>query len=198
MFLALSVLVVAVSSALAATDCNGNISNLSPTGKRIGGVAASQADVSYRLTELNSMKSCYDEVANRYCIPASVIGALASRESNGGASLTPDGYGDNGNAWGILQCDLRYSGLPCKQCGPRTCCHIDMMIGRLLVPYIRQVSRKFPSWTPEMKLQGAVAAYNFGVSNVQSWSGLDVGSTGNDFSNDVMARAQYLKSLGWS
>ena len=43
-----------------------------------------------------------------------------------------------------------------------------------------------------------MAAYNFGVGNVQSWGGLDIGSTGNDYSNDVMARAQYLKSQGWS
>ena len=34
---------------------------------------------------------------------ASVIGALASRESNGGDSLTSAGYGDRGRAWGILQ-----------------------------------------------------------------------------------------------
>ena len=36
------------------------------------------------------------------------------------------------------------------------------------------------------------AAYNFGVSNVQTWGGLDVGTTHNDCSNDVMAQAQYL------
>lgn len=35
-------------------------------------------------------------------VPASVIGGLASRESNGGDSLK-DGYGDNKKAWGILQ-----------------------------------------------------------------------------------------------
>lgn len=45
---------------------------------------------------------------------------------------------------------------------------------------------------------GGVAAYNFGVSNVRSWEGLDRGTTGNDYSNDVMARAQRLQALGWS
>ncbi len=39
---------------------------------------------------------------------------------------------------------------------------------------------------------GGVAAYNFGVSNVRSWDRLDIGSTGNDYSNDVIARAQHL------
>lgn len=45
---------------------------------------------------------------------------------------------------------------------------------------------------------GGVAAYNFGVKNVQTWSRLDVGSTNNDFSNDVIARAQYLYQLRWN
>ena len=39
---------------------------------------------------------------------------------------------------------------------------------------------------------GAIAAYNFGVKNVQSWSGLDTGSSGDDYSGDAIARAQYL------
>ena len=43
-----------------------------------------------------------------------------------------------------------------------------------------------------------MAAYNFGVGNVQSWAHLDIGSTGNDYSNDVIARAKYLKTQGWS
>ncbi|PVD35804.1 hypothetical protein C0Q70_02770 [Pomacea canaliculata] len=163
-----------------------------------GGVTASQSAVRAHLTTLNGLKTCYEQVAATHCIEASVIGGLASRESNGGDSLTAAGYGDNGHAWGILQCDLTHSGLPCRECGARTCCHVEMMVGRLLIPYISQVSAKHPSWSLEQKLQGGVAAYNFGVGNVQSWAGLDIGSTGNDYSNDVIARAKYLKSLGWS
>ena len=45
---------------------------------------------------------------------------------------------------------------------------------------------------------GAVAAYNFGTGNVVTWGNLDVGTTGNDYSNDVMARAKYLHSHGWN
>ena len=47
-------------------------------------------------------------------------------------------------------------------------------------------------------LPGGVAAYNFGVGNVQSWANLDVGTTGGDYSNDVIARAQWLVTgHGW-
>ncbi|XP_025083605.1 glycine, glutamate and proline-rich protein-like isoform X2 [Pomacea canaliculata] len=193
MLLTLSVLVVTLSSALAATNCYGDIRNLRPTG-----VSASQAAVNARIKELESLRSCYDQAADKYCIQASVIGALASRESDGGASLTPDGYGDSRKAWGVLQCDLSKSKLPCLDCGPRTCCHIDMMVGKVLIPFIKEVSTKFRGWSAEQKIQGGVAAYNFGVTNVRSWEGLDKGTTGNDYSNDVMARAQRLQALGWS
>lgn len=45
---------------------------------------------------------------------------------------------------------------------------------------------------------GGVAAYNFGVGNVRSWDHLDVGTTHNDYSNDVIARAQWLiKKYKW-
>ena len=90
---------------------------------------------------------------------------------------------------------------------------------------ISGVKQKFPSWPADRQLQGefrkatlsfrmglntkqciypvhatgAVAAYNFGVKNVQSWDGLDRGTTGNDYSNDVMARAQYLvRHFNWT
>merc|ERR1712121_154360 len=198
MFLAVLLVASVVSSTLASTGCFGNINKLHPTGKRNGGVAGSESDVRYHINTLNHMKSCYEQVANDNCIEASVIAALASRESNAGDSLTSAGYGDGGHAWGIMQCDLRYSGLPCKNCGARTCCHIEMMVHQLLIPYIRQVGSKHPTWSIEQKVQGGVAAYNSGVSNVQTWSGLDIGTTGNDYSNDVMARAQYLKRHGWS
>lgn len=39
---------------------------------------------------------------------------------------------------------------------------------------------------------GGVAAYNFGIGNVRSWANLDVGTTDGDYSNDVIARAQWL------
>ncbi|PVD35806.1 hypothetical protein C0Q70_02772 [Pomacea canaliculata] len=131
-------------------------------------------------------------------VPASVIGGLASRESNGGDSLK-DGYGDNKQAWGILQCDLKTSNLPCKTCGAYSCCHIEMMVSKVLVPFIQKVKKDHPSWKPEQQLQGGVAAYNFSPNDVRTWERLDVGTANGDYSNDVMARAQFLKkNYGWS
>ncbi|KAH9495900.1 hypothetical protein Btru_015378 [Bulinus truncatus] len=82
--------------------CHGDVMTLHPTGKASGGVAASNSIVQHDLPALNAHKNCYDASADRNCIQASVIAALASRESNGGSALQ-NGYGDGGKAWGILQ-----------------------------------------------------------------------------------------------
>ncbi|GFR62701.1 goose-type lysozyme 2 [Elysia marginata] len=91
--------------------CHGNVSRLNPTGKKIGG------------------------------IQASVIAAVASRESRGGKLLyKTNGLGDNGRAWGIMQCDMHTSGMSCKDCEWDSCCHIRMMVSQKLVPEIYAVS----------------------------------------------------------
>ncbi|CAL1531701.1 unnamed protein product [Lymnaea stagnalis] len=179
--------------------CHGDITSLNPTGKHSGGVAASIVDVQHDLPALSQHKSCYQASADSNCIQASVIAAIASRESRGGSLLVgTGGYGDKGAAWGILQCDITQSGLPCESVPWDSCAHIEMMVHRLLVPYINQVHTKHPSWTQSQALQGGVAAYNFGVGNVKTLGGLDIGTTGNDYSNDVIARAKWLYAQGWN
>ena len=45
----------------------------------------------------------------------------------------------------------------------------------------------------------AIAAYNTGRSRVHGWHNIDSYTTGHDYSNDVIARAQRLKNhYGWS
>lgn len=184
----------ATSVAAGGTSCFGTIDSLTPTGIHGTGVSGSQRAVDAHISALNSLKSCYIQVGHDNCIEPAVIAALASRESNGGDALAADGTGDGGHAWGILQCDFTHSGLACKSCGAKTCCHIRMMVEHLLIPYIKQVQARHADWPAAHQMQGGVAAYNFGVGNVHSWAGLDQGSTGNDYSNDVIARAKYLKS----
>lgn len=189
-----------LSGALGATNCYGDINNLHPTGISGRGVAGSHADVDYRINEINSMKTCYDQVANEYCIESAIIGGIASRETNGGASLDPNGYGTwDPNGYGLLQCDIYSSGLPCTSCGPKTCCHVRMMVRDKIIPDINWAKSSFPGWPIERQVQAAVAAYNSGRSRVHDWPSIDQGTTGRDYSNDVMARAQQLKNRwGWS
>ncbi|XP_055864976.1 glycine, glutamate and proline-rich protein-like [Biomphalaria glabrata] len=190
--------IVAVGYAAPRT-CHGDINNLHPKGKASGGVAASEADVAYDIPALERHRNCYQASADRNCIQASVLAAIASRESRGGTLLVATGgWGDNHNAWGIMQCDVRYSGLPCTSVPWDSCEHIEMLVNRLLVPYVNQVHNKFPSWSMDQALQGALAGYNGGVSRVTSWADVDAGTTGHDYSNDVVARAKYLLAHGWN
>lgn len=44
---------------------------------------------------------------------------------------------------------------------------------------------------------GALAAYNMGAGSISSYEQVDAKTTGEDYSNDVVARAQYFKKHGY-
>ncbi|XP_048730122.1 uncharacterized protein LOC125647490 [Ostrea edulis] len=185
------------STLIGGVNCYGDFMLLRPTGKKSGGVQESQRDVDYHLSLANEFHSCFVQVGNEVCLHPAVIAGVASRESNFGYSLTPDGWGDHHQAYGMMQCDFRICpvcrcGLSCTKYKFDSCDHIRMMSRYTLVPFIQAVKVKFPTWLPQQHIQGGVAAYNFGVGNVRSWANLDVGTTGGDYSNDVIARAQWL------
>ncbi len=48
-----------------------------------------------------------------------------------------------------------------------------------------------------ISVSGGISAYNAGVKNVRTYERMDVGTTGGDYSNDVVARAQWFKSKGY-
>ena len=174
-------------------------------GLAVTGVAASQALVARDIKDLDRLKEkCY-KVGQKLSIHPALIAALASRESRGGRLLiATKGWGDKKNgkfqAYGILQCDIKTSGLG-KRCTAHkwdSLEHLEMMIKEVFIHKISCVQKKHPTWSKERQLQGAVAAYNFGVRNVQTWERLDVGTTNDDYSNDVIARAQHLvNKFGW-
>lgn len=153
-----------------------------------GGVDASHKMAT---TDLPKMKKYADEFAaagKKYNLPPALLAAIASRESRGGSALDSRGFGDHGNGYGLMQVDKRFHTL---KGGPFSAAHIDQAAG-ILKSDLNQVKAKHPDWPPEQQLRGAVAAYNSGVGNVQTIKNMDVGTTGNDYSNDVWARAQAL------
>ncbi|KAH9510363.1 hypothetical protein Btru_042896 [Bulinus truncatus] len=177
----------------------GNVNCITPKGKKNGGVAASNYSASIDIPYINRYRACYKTVADKYGLQTSLLAAIASRESRSGYLIeATKGYGRGGQAYGIMQCDLKRSGLPCTSVPWNSCAHIDMMTGRALVPYIRQVAKKRPTWPPVRQLQGGCSAYNtYGNVNLNSVDYLDVGTTDGDYSNDVYARAQYYYSRGY-
>ena len=38
-----------------------------------------------------------------------------------------------------------------------------------------------------------ISGYNAGCGNVQTYSGMDIGTTGNDYSSDVVSRANFYR-----
>ncbi|WP_223635913.1 peptidoglycan-binding protein [Corallococcus sp. EGB] len=152
------------------------------------GVAASTKMAMTDLGRLQKFKGNIEAAAAKHGLPPALLAAIASRESRAGATLDRSGHGDNGNGFGVMQVDHRYH---TTQGGPTSAQHIDQAAG-ILKGYLNQVQKAHPDWPEAQQLRGAVAAYNSGPGNVRTIQNMDVGTTGNDYSNDVWARAQAL------
>ncbi|ESO98179.1 hypothetical protein LOTGIDRAFT_114561 [Lottia gigantea] len=183
--------------------CHGDFMKLMPKGAdqrtarqdnlAYAGVRASNKLVDNDLAELNKRKDCYVQAGKNHCIHPAVIAAIASRETRGGKLLySTNGYGDGGRAYGIMQVYI------CKKYPWDSCEHINQLTDIILLNYVNQMKTKHPSWPAHYQLKGGVSAYNAGVGNVQTIAGMDAGTTNDDYSNDVIARAQRLVNAhGW-
>ncbi|HLL55984.1 MAG TPA: peptidoglycan-binding protein [Myxococcaceae bacterium] len=157
-------------------------------GIRQGGVAASRQMAMTDLPRLQQYRSDIESVARQHDLPPALLAAIISRESRGGAALDANGRGDGGRGYGLMQVDR---GTAAGVGGPRSRENIEQG-ARILRDKLGEVRRAHPDWTPEQQLRGAVAAYNMGARNVQTLGGMDRGTTGDDYSADVWARAQTL------
>jgi soluble lytic murein transglycosylase-like protein len=153
------------------------------------GVQSSQKMAQTDLQRIKTISDRFGAAANEFGLPAALLAAIASRESRGGNILDSQGWGDHGNAFGIMQVDKRYhtiEGIP----DPKSVPHLEQATG-ILVDNLQQVQAKHPDWEDAYLLKGAVVAYNAGVQTVQTKAGMDIGTTGDDYGSDVIARAQY-------
>ncbi|XP_078512288.1 lysozyme g-like [Lissotriton helveticus] len=130
-------------------------------------------------------------VGKKLCVDPALIAAIASRESRAGSALI-NGFGDGGNAFGLMQVDIRYH----KIRGAWNSQEHITQATEILVSMIKAVTKKFPKWSVEQKLKGGIAAYNIGPGNVRT-ENVDSYTTAKDYSNDVVARAQYYKERGY-
>ncbi|XP_030229474.1 lysozyme g-like [Gadus morhua] len=158
-----------------------------------GGVQASEKMASDDLDRMKSYKTIIGNVARKHDVDPALITAVASRESRGGAAISgTKGLGDNGNGYGLMQVDKRW-----HQPGGAwdSEAHVDQAT-KILVDFVPVVQKKFPSWSREKQLKGALAAYNMGEGVLDN-ADVDRITTGNDYSADVVARAQYFKRNGF-
>ena len=72
-----------------------------------------------------------------------------------------------------------------------------MQATEILSDMHRLIRGKFPNWNADQVLQGALAAYNIGQQRVDSWQNIDAHTTHGDYSNDVIARAQFYRQRGY-
>ncbi|KAI3353052.1 hypothetical protein L3Q82_019621 [Scortum barcoo] len=183
----------------------GNIMRVETTGAsqqtanqdRLGysGVKASHTMAQTDAGRMDKYKSKINTVGHKYGIEPALIAAIISRESRAGNTLE-DGWGDGHNAWGLMQVDVNpHGGGHTARGGWDSEEHLCQGT-EILVYFINRISNKCPGWNAEQQLKGGIAAYNMGDGNVHSYENVDENTTGKDYSNDVVARAQWYKNNG--
>ena len=180
------------STALAKAPTTGASAKTASQDELPAGIAASHAMAKTDLPRLLEIIDRLRQVSIKLDIPVAMIAALASRESRCGAVLDAQGFGDGGNAFGILQVDRRFHNLAGVD-DPTSLAHIEQAVG-VFVNFLQQVQVEHPDWEDEFVLKGAAAAYNSGVNNIVTKDGMDIGTTGDDYGSDVIARAQFYVS----
>ncbi|XP_078136157.1 lysozyme g-like [Sander vitreus] len=159
------------------------------------GVRASHTMAETDAGTMQKYKSKIITVGGKYGIDPALIAAIISRESRAGNALD-NGWGDNGKAWGLMQVDVTPNGGGHTARGTWNSEEHLCQATEILVYFIGRIRNKFPGWSTEQQLKGGIAAYNMGDGSVHSYDDVDGSTTGGDYSNDVVARAQWYKNNG--
>ncbi|XP_051513564.1 lysozyme g-like [Myxocyprinus asiaticus] len=158
----------------------------------IKGAEASKKLAEHDLARMEKYKGIITKVGKAKKMDPAVIAAIISRESRAGAVLK-DGWGDHGNGFGLMQVDKRNH----KLVGAWDSEQHFAQGTDILIDFIKGIKAKFPQWSQEQCFKGGISAYNAGLGNVRTYERMDVGTTGGDYANDVVARAQWFKSKGY-
>lgn len=154
----------------------------------------------------SSYKPLIESLTAKYAwLKPAIVAGIGSRESAWGLALNPrgpGGTGDQGHGRGLMQIDDRYhkdfinSGL-WRNPQENIRYAIDQVLARNYDHLLRNSNLRGTDL-----LRGAIAAYNSGLTSVKNAiaQGLDVDhyTTGQDYSWDVLNRAGWFQSNGWS
>ncbi|MCJ8733818.1 hypothetical protein PDJAM_G00227930 [Pangasius djambal] len=158
----------------------------------IKGVDASHKLAEHDLRKMEQYKNIITKVGRAKQMDPAVIAGIISRESRAGAILV-NGWGDHGNGFGLMQVDKNHH-------TPKGAWNSEEHVTQgteILIQSIKDIQKKFPSWPKEHQFKGGISAYNAGPGNVRSYERMDIGTTGDDYANDVVARAQWFKRNGY-
>ncbi|KAI5104906.1 lysozyme g-like 1, partial [Silurus meridionalis] len=155
----------------------------------VKGVDASYKLAGNDLKRMEQYKNIIIKTGRAKQMDPAVIAGIISRESRAGSVLV-NGWGDHGNGFGLMQVDKRHH----KVLKGAWNSEEHLIQGtEILIQSIKDIQKKFPSWTKEQQFKGGIAAYNAGTGNVRTYDNMDKGTTGDDYANDVVARAQWFK-----
>lgn len=130
-------------------------------------------------------------------VDRALIAAIISRESRAGNKMEKTrGWGDGGKAFGLMQVDVHPDGGNHTPVGEWDSYEHLEQATDILIDFIEKIRDKFPSWTMEQQLKGGIAAYNTGDGKVHSYERVDAETKSGDYSNDVIARAQWYRKNG--
>ena len=157
------------------------------------GVAGSRTMAANDESRIARFKKFFQDAASKFHLPSSVLAAIASRESRGGSILSRNGTGDHGNGYGLMQIDRRSH---TWRGGPYSQDNVSQG-AEILASNRDKLSAQHPNWSKEQILKAAISAYNKGFRGLGDPSSTDRGTTGGDYANDVIARAQYFAAHGF-
>ena len=175
----------------------------SQTGSQDGcgsGISCSRKMAENDNSRTRNHRSKFRGAGSNKSIDHCILGGILSRESRSGNALTTwngefgwgDCYGGTCYGFGLMQIDRRYHS---KKGAWDSQQHIEQATD-ILIDTINCVARKHTSWKLEQKTKGGISGYNAGCGNVQTYDGMDIGTTGNDYSSDVVSRANYYRDTG--
>lgn len=154
----------------------------------LDGMKASHAMAKRDEKPIRGLKDKIVKVGECRGIDPSLIAGLISRLCNAGAYLR-DGWGSGRKCFGLMQVSKEWH-TPRGEWNSEE--HIDQG-AEILVGMIGYIKGDFPDWSPAWILKGGTAAYMCGPMEVRSYENVDENTDSKDFSNDVMARAQWFK-----
>uniref|UniRef100_UPI003AAE9AEF lysozyme g-like n=1 Tax=Centroberyx gerrardi TaxID=166262 RepID=UPI003AAE9AEF len=164
-------------------------------GRSSSGVSASHEMAASDLPYIDQHKDKIMSAADSHGVDPAIVAGIISRETRGGRGQgLHGGWGDHGNAYGLMQVDKRWHK---PRGGWDSEDHISQGIGVFKGSY-SDIERRHPDWSKDQKLKGALSAYNMGAGSVDSYEQVDARTTGRDYANDVAARSQYFKTHGYN
>ncbi|XP_042341205.1 lysozyme g-like [Plectropomus leopardus] len=165
------------------------------------GERASWAMAESDLLEMNNYKTIIQNVAQKKGLDPALIAAIISRSCRAGKTLTAgkgcyDEERKAFNTYGLMQIDINPKGGGHTPKGAWDSEEHLSQATDILLYFMLRIKHAFPDWTKEQQLKGGIAAYNAGDGNIHSYEEVDAKTSCGDYSNDVVARAQWYKTEG--